>query len=219
MNRDERRTRSEGLPPEHWQDTDILAPRDPDAGGTWIGVRRDGTWACLLNGYLSGVAQHDIKEPQTRGRLIPAVLASTKPQQELGAMDLSRTNAFRLWLGTNDGITDFFWDGKTLSQQQPVVCDNYTFVTSSSVQQDAVKELRADVFSSWVLAGAQHQKNGLPTLLTDAAGLGPSDAIAMGREHSHTKSCTQITTGNGESHMQHWGFDRRHMPAEVSVSF
>jgi len=208
MNRDERRSRSQGLPPFVWPNTDLLAPQDPDAGGTWIGVRPDGTWACLLNGYLD-YAGKTIDQPMTRGRLIPLILGGRDPLSTLHTEDLHKTHAFRLWIGSSEGVQDIFWDGETLKARPASFLDRFAFVTSSSVDQQNVKEKRAQVFEDWVDDGAKHQENGLPTLLTGAGGLNASDAIAMTREHSHSKSCTQITVIHDAIRMQHWAFEER----------
>lgn len=219
MNRDERRARSEGLPPGAWWDADILAPRDPDAGGTWIGVRPDGVWACVLNAYIDDNDLPIIDVPETRGRLIPHVLNCDDPFDALKRLDLTRTHGFRMWLGTDAGVTDVLWNGHTLAETQPLQRDRFAFVTSSSVDQEKVKALRAAVFSSWVDVGAPHHSNGLPSLLTQRAELASSDAIAMAREHSHTKSCTQITIGDEGIGMQHWDFDHRLGSAVSTVKF
>jgi len=49
----------------------LLAGRDQRAGGTWLGVRRDGRFACVLNG---GGAAPSADAP-SRGQLVPQVLA------------------------------------------------------------------------------------------------------------------------------------------------
>lgn len=50
----------------------VLAGRDLEAGGTWLGVRRDGRWALLTN-----VREGGRREPgaRSRGELVPQVLA------------------------------------------------------------------------------------------------------------------------------------------------
>ena len=52
--------------------TGILAGRDLEAGGTWLGLRRDGAWALLTN-----VRQGGARDPaaRSRGDLVPQVLA------------------------------------------------------------------------------------------------------------------------------------------------
>ena len=73
-NRDEFHAR-EALP-AHWGDhppfAGVLAGRDLEAGGTWLGVRRDGRWALLTN-VREGRGHNNPAAP-SRGELVPAVL-------------------------------------------------------------------------------------------------------------------------------------------------
>ncbi len=57
------------LPP--WRD--ILAGRDCDAGGTWLGLHRDGRFALVTN-VRGGDARH--AGQRSRGELVPRVLAA-----------------------------------------------------------------------------------------------------------------------------------------------
>ncbi len=71
-NRDERHDRpAEAL---HWwpDDERVLAGRDVRAGGTWLGVRRDGRFACVLN----GAGEPPMAAAPSRGALVPQVLAA-----------------------------------------------------------------------------------------------------------------------------------------------
>ena len=72
-NRDEFHARAAA--PAAWGDappfTRILAGRDLEAGGTWLGVRRDGRWALVTNVREGG--RHD-PAARSRGELVPDVL-------------------------------------------------------------------------------------------------------------------------------------------------
>ncbi len=73
-NRDEFHSR-EALP-AHWGErppfAGVLAGRDLVAGGTWLGIRRDGRWALLTN-VREGRGRNDPAAP-SRGLLVPAIL-------------------------------------------------------------------------------------------------------------------------------------------------
>ncbi len=73
-NRDEFHSR-EALP-AHWGErppfAGVLAGRDLDAGGTWLGIRRDGRWALLTN-VREGRGRNNPAAP-SRGVLVPAIL-------------------------------------------------------------------------------------------------------------------------------------------------
>jgi uncharacterized protein with NRDE domain len=72
-NRDEFHARAAA--PAAWGDAPpfarILAGRDLEAGGTWLGVRRDGRWALVTNVREGG--RHD-PNARSRGELVPEVL-------------------------------------------------------------------------------------------------------------------------------------------------
>jgi len=87
MNRDERTTRGVARPPEldAAGATTFLAPRDADAGGTWIAVDRGGRTLCLLNGDRVAAGAGDAAEAAdphvlpSRGRLIPELIGDPAP--------------------------------------------------------------------------------------------------------------------------------------------
>ena len=62
-NRDEFHARP-AAPAAWWQQPRILAGRDLSAGGTWLGVARDGRFAALTNYRDPARAQHDRPEPR-----------------------------------------------------------------------------------------------------------------------------------------------------------
>src|ERR687892_91381 len=69
-NRDEYHARPTA--PAAWWDEGWLAGRDLRAGGTWLGVTRDGRFALLTN--FRDPASNDPAAP-SRGALVPAVLS------------------------------------------------------------------------------------------------------------------------------------------------
>lgn len=74
-NRDEQHARP--AEPLHWwpDRPDMAAGRDTRAGGTWLGVRRDGRYATVLNAP-DGAAP---AAAPSRGDLVPAFLAAPEP--------------------------------------------------------------------------------------------------------------------------------------------
>ncbi|MFO1412861.1 MAG: NRDE family protein [Burkholderiales bacterium] len=100
-NRDEFHARA--ALPAAWGDAEpfagILAGRDLSAGGTWLGVRRDGRWALVTNVREGGVRDGALA---SRGELVPRVLnAGTEAAQALAALagDGGRYNGFNLLAG------------------------------------------------------------------------------------------------------------------------
>jgi uncharacterized protein with NRDE domain len=118
-NRDEFHARA--ALPAHWGGrppyADMLAGRDAVAGGTWMGVRRDGRWALVTNvrdGY-----RNDTEAP-SRGELVPAILnAVSTPAMALAELKLQTDpyNGFNLLAGDVDSAT---WMSNRVSAAQPL---------------------------------------------------------------------------------------------------
>jgi uncharacterized protein with NRDE domain len=96
--------------PLHWWDADvapepqILAGRDLQGGGTWLGLSRDGRLAALTN-YRTGTAQR--ADAPSRGELVADFLASNASAQDY-LSDL-RTRA-----GQYNPFNLLLFDGQTL---------------------------------------------------------------------------------------------------------
>jgi uncharacterized protein with NRDE domain len=88
-NRDEFHARA-AAPAAWWPQPQILAGRDLSAGGTWLGVARDGRFAALTNYRDPTRAQH---AGPSRGELVPAALSSLLPlEQQLQQLRRSACN-------------------------------------------------------------------------------------------------------------------------------
>ncbi|MEO8344704.1 MAG: NRDE family protein [Betaproteobacteria bacterium] len=85
---------------------DVLAGRDLEAGGTWLGVRRDGRWALLTN--VRGGRGSNKPNAPSRGDLVPAVLNQPAPPAAALATvmhNASAYNGFNLLAGDAHGAT------------------------------------------------------------------------------------------------------------------
>lgn len=88
---------------QFWDDApDILAGRDLNAGGTWLGITRQGRFAALTNVREPGKA---LPDAPTRGKLVSDFLSGTNSAQNY-LEDLSVTansyNGFNLLCGSLD---------------------------------------------------------------------------------------------------------------------
>jgi uncharacterized protein with NRDE domain len=97
-NRDEYHARP-AAPVDWWEDVPnggMLAGRDLEAGGTWLGVTRRGRWAFVTNVREPG--RHDANAP-SRGALVPRFLRNTgsiEPALADVLADAARYNGFNL---------------------------------------------------------------------------------------------------------------------------
>ncbi len=104
-NRDESYERP-AAPAAFWHDApDLLAGRDLEAGGTWLGVTSDGRFAALTNFREPG--QHRPDAP-SRGALVEGFLRSRTSAPRY-------TESLAKTASSYNGFTLLVWDGKTLA--------------------------------------------------------------------------------------------------------
>ena len=103
-NRDEYHARATS-PSHWWQDAPrLLAGRDLQSGGTWMGITREGRFAALTN-YRDAAAPSPAAP--SRGALVADFLTgATQPAQHLAdvAAGATRYNGFNLLAGTRDQL-------------------------------------------------------------------------------------------------------------------
>ena len=122
MNRDEKRTRAEGLPPEvrNSQGRCAVYPSEP-AGGTWISLNDRGISFALINWY--SVTAHAGGGVISRGVIIPSLSAadsSALVNIGLAALPLGQINPFRLIaiFPTTAEIIEWQWDTIRLTRKR-----------------------------------------------------------------------------------------------------
>ena len=70
--------RRETLPMHWWQEGDVLAGRDQQAGGTWLGLSKNGRFAAVTNFrdlHRNGAPSSNLR---SRGDLVTAFLCASK---------------------------------------------------------------------------------------------------------------------------------------------
>lgn len=146
-NRDEKRTRMRAMPPSITLEAElsVLAPRDPQGGGTWIAANSQGTTLAILNGNLG--AARTLK-PISRGLLPQRLIRLGSMERiltELERTDLAQFLPFTLLvLNPELPVHKVEWDGelRTLSVESSAS----GFVTSSSFEPEAVRHSREALF-------------------------------------------------------------------------
>ncbi|MEN8725254.1 MAG: NRDE family protein [Lentimonas sp.] len=202
FNRDEKRTRAHGEAPRYVlgkNGSQILMPRDPDAGGTWTGVNESGLIVAVLNNYpFFQQAQPGLR---SRGKLVIDLLDQCQTAQacmeHLESIDASIYPGFLLFaFGRGDGPIAREWDGGTLSPLSLTREGGLHVLTSSSFRREACEDFRFDLFAGQSRERATlKEKHGLFHL--DDPALGP----VMVREDAATDSITEIVVGPNNAHM------------------
>ncbi len=196
FNRDELRTRTEGLPPRRQRVADVgfLAPIDPDGKGTWIAVNQAGVTLCLVNGYQDSRLQPEV-DLRSRGRVITDLagvgdLAQLDTALRQQVVEYTYRSFRLLAFAPATAPRGWRWSGNDsggLEEFQPVAP-----VTSSSLDAEGAARLRSELFAtlptrpgSEALLELHRQHAGGPITLTPC----------MHRREARTVSLTRVLVG------------------------
>jgi len=107
-NRDEHTGRARALPPR--SNDELVYPRDGEAGGSWIALKR-GDAGVLLNG---GFVRHQRlgEYSRSRGLVFLEILRSESPLEQFDSMPLWSIEPFTLVLFLRDRLFECRWDGE-----------------------------------------------------------------------------------------------------------
>lgn len=219
-NRDESPRRLPALPPyaATLGGRLVLAPRDGDAGGTWIGVDEQGFALCVLNGDRPAAAPPP-QDPVSRGRLVLDLLAlrdAAAVRAELAARAAAgalRFKPFKLALvtpgvrGAPARLARVDWDGRALHD---AALDGPGLVVSSTFRPDEVQAAREAAFAGFLervrpalsagaadddldaLAGVAHEFHAAHA---PGAPQGDAFSVCMHRADARTVSSTLVLVG------------------------
>ncbi|MBI2381732.1 MAG: NRDE family protein [Gammaproteobacteria bacterium] len=104
-NRDEFRARP-SWPLHWWEDPAILAGRDEQAGGTWLGVTRDGRFAALTNVREGGKPRTGTR---SRGRLLLDMLDADDPLTAVRGVEQDLYDGYNLLTGILSPTPELLW--------------------------------------------------------------------------------------------------------------
>ncbi len=132
-NRDEHIGRPVAVPPQKYfiNGQPVFYPKDPQAGGTWIGGNRE-YMLCLLNG---GFEKHESKPPyrQSRGKIIPDFFAYSGLEKFISEYDFTDIEPFTLVVINTAGATsidEIVWNGSDIFRQS--ICKDKPHLWSSA---------------------------------------------------------------------------------------
>ena len=146
FNRDEQRTREAGTPPEAGVQNGVqyVAPRDGQAGGTWLLANEYMLSIGILNHYAAEASTPEIASPESRGSLVRS-LADCRDvaafDERMPTLDVrDKYQPFVLFAIGREGSSFWRWDGREL-EHMPTPADR--FLTTSSVEAEAVTASRS----------------------------------------------------------------------------
>ncbi|WP_028469142.1 NRDE family protein [Neptunomonas japonica] len=154
FNRDEQRSRSKALPPQHGNinGVAVIMPKDPDGGGSWISVNERGFSLCLLNFYQGDMPSGSL---YSRGQLLKSLSCCDDINafnEQLTLLDLECYAPFTiLAFELYSGVKGYQWDGRKLVQ-----LNVNSPLTSSSVMFDKVSAARINSYCASMNTSQQH---------------------------------------------------------------
>jgi hypothetical protein len=145
-NRDETPSRQ---PMELYHDeaNNLLFPKEPKHGGTWISASADNRLVCLLNGAFQK-HKHEPPYRKSRGLVVLEYFDYSTPQF-ISNYYFDGIEPFTMVIFDNGKLYDFRWDGiekhlKELDTKLPHIW------SSSTLYSDEVKEMRLSWFQDWL---------------------------------------------------------------------
>jgi hypothetical protein len=208
FNRDEKRSRLAAEPPSERRvgSTTVLAPRDGEAGGSWVVVNEHGLTLALLNGYLGADAATTPSSGQwtSRGRLVMDLSDCSgvaELMERLKTQDLTTFRSFHLAA----------FDPRTASlaswQDGALECvDENGFsapLISSSFRFEEVAESRGGRYREFIEAAAGARLEGsLAYHRSHVPERGPFSPC-MHREDARTVSFTWVHVGASSVQMRY----------------
>jgi hypothetical protein len=162
FNRDEKRARLPAQPPEVRRvgSTRVLAPRDGQAGGSWMAANEHGLTLALLNGYLGPDAASAPVGGQwtSRGQLVVELAACSgvaELTERIKAQDLASFRSFHLAaIDPHDAVLASWREGALECAPE----DGFSSpLISSSFEFAAVAQSRLDVYREYVNVSANNR--------------------------------------------------------------
>jgi hypothetical protein len=149
--RDENPKRPKANVPDGYETDNIafLAPKDPVAGGTWMGVNNAGNVIVLLNGAFEN---HERKKyyRKSRGLIVTELLAAEMPVIEWNLCDMEGIEPFTLIVWSDNNLFELVWDGVQRHRLLLDAAQPHIWSSSTLYGTDA-KAKREELFQNWIV--------------------------------------------------------------------
>ena len=149
-NRDEKIIRKPALAPQLYSinGTEMLFPKDAGAGGSWIGMNRNGDAAVLLNGaFHKHTSAHSYH--RSRGLVFTEILSSQTPVKYFDELDLSGIEPFTIIILEKQFLFECRWNGMNKFYRQLSVTEAYIW-SSVTLYDSAIIKKREAWFAEWM---------------------------------------------------------------------
>jgi hypothetical protein len=190
-NRDEHFSRSPAIFPEkHANDTsEIIYPKDKDAGGSWIAMKSSGDAAVLLNGaFTKHVSTASYRK--SRGLIFVEIIRSSHPDIYFDQMELNGIEPFTMVIFFNRRLFEFRWDGneKYTLHLDPSISHIWSSVT---LYNEVARSKRRNWFKDWQQSTKNINSESILNFHRCAGAEDPENGLVINRDG---KICTLSIT-------------------------
>lgn len=144
-NRDEQTVRAAIAPQNYiFNNQNLYFPKDPQSGGTWFAVNKNGAVLVLLNG-AEEKHPHNPPYQRSRGLVVLEMVSNINPIFFWNDIDLENVEPFTLILFQSEKLYQLRWNGTEKSQKNLNVDEKHIY-SSSTLYSKTVREERAKWF-------------------------------------------------------------------------
>lgn len=175
---------------------ELVYPRDPQGGGTWMALHSGGRAACIVNGaHLPHKRKSKYKH--SRGLIPLQYFEFINPNDFEKNYNCEGLEPFSLFTFENDSIHRFTWDEKTLSHEtfDPEIEHIWQSAPLYSPEQ---QRIRSEWFMNWVRENPKPTHKSIWEWHLSEGIDQPEIAIRMNREVVKTVVISQVRIDKGE---------------------
>ncbi|GGB12589.1 NRDE family protein [Puia dinghuensis] len=203
-NRDESRSRSVAIEPQIYSagGDELIYPKDPDAGGSWIVLKDKGVAGVLLNGAF---VRHLRILPYraSRGVILLEIMRAPDPLQQFRQMDLKGIEPFTLVLYSTGKLWDCRWDGSRKHSMALNTAKPHIW-SSATLYDDRTAKAREQWFEGWLRTTDRIAPDDVLGFHRTAGNGDVRNSLVMNRDgRTFTVSVTSIVMTDEDSRMIH----------------
>ncbi|MEI6264962.1 MAG: NRDE family protein [Sphingobacteriia bacterium] len=150
-NRDEHVNRGKAIAPIKIRsnDLEIVYPKDPDAGGTWIATNNNGDAIVLLNGAFE---KHISKPPyaKSRGLILLEIFDLINFRDSIHDFHLDNIEPFTIVYFSDNHLFEFRWDGLNKYLKELNAHESHIW-SSATLYNEEMTNKRKGWFDQWCL--------------------------------------------------------------------
>lgn len=199
-NRDESPSRAQVSFPayKHLENKNIIYPKDPKAGGTWIATADNGITVCLLNGAEK---PHEFNPPYkiSRGLVLLEAIECIKPDEFFKNYDFTGIEPFTMVVIFHDPeikLIDFKWDGNKTTLKELDSDRPHIWVSAQLYNQKAINN-RQEWFQKWLSEQKDYILDNILEFHQNAGNGDSENDMVMDRGMVKTVSITSVISQIG----------------------